>query len=308
MSSAIDLHTHTTISDGDLSPFELLAYAKVCGVKTLSITDHDTLDAYTEKLLEEADALGIRMIMGIELSTTDEQGKRYHITGYGSDLKQEPLISRLSLIRQNRLSAAEQMCECMIREGWNIDMEEVRKTPIVTKAHIGRGFLKHPDNQEKLLLEYNGQLPGVGRFIETWLIRGKPCFIPIEDALKPEEAISLLHECGGIAILAHPSEYALKGDRLENLIPRMIGYGIDGLEAVSIVFDRMHNDTLTEHRTLLTHLAKKHSLCVTGGSDFHTADTSRFGRVIDLGFRNHPWTMDEEDLQAFFELLSKLPA
>lgn len=281
----VDLHVHTNLSDGLHTPEEILHLALSSGVRVLSITDHDTIDAYTDQITDLAQKLELDLIPGVEVSTRDQRGK-YHILGYFADLERaEVLKSNLEKVSKNRHLLAEKICDLLVKAGFFVNPEMLRSLSSVTKAHIARLVLDNPLNRQKLLEDFDGQMPTEGRIVETYMLRGQVAYVkPMSPS--PQEAINWIHRSGGIAILAHPIDNVLKGWDPSSLVDFFVSIGIDGLEAYYIQYDRSNNDTEEERITEFSNLAKSRGMLITGGSDFHHNDTNSIGRFIDLGMSN----------------------
>jgi len=282
----IDLHTHTNYSDGALSPRELLARAHAYQLAAISITDHDTVVAYHEgQAIEIARSIGVELVPGIEWSTRDEHDRKYHILGLLIDVSHPDILRTTSMLAQRRLLQAQRTCERLRELGWHVDVTTLLERPgTVTRAHIALAITAHPKNAERLQ-EVFGRIPNQGELIESLLIRGKPAYVPADDNLSPQEAISLTHTAGGLAILAHPAFNIMHGENIDELCERLARLGIDGFEAINIQYDPHTSREvrlIEEFRTQ----AQARGLVISGGSDFHTSDKTTIGAHVDLGMAN----------------------
>jgi 3',5'-nucleoside bisphosphate phosphatase len=241
---AYDLHMHTTASDGALSPKEIVHKMKQLGKRTISITDHDTM-AGIEEAVAEGKKLGVHVIPGIEL-TTYHQGERIDILGYG--LTETPHLSEvLQKIRDHREKRAMMIIEKFQQIGMNITMEDVEHfsqggvigRPHIAKAVVAKGYVKD-----------------IKTVFDLYLGDGKPCSIE-KMALTPKEGIDLIHEGGGVAVLAHPAVISN-----QEIIEELLQLGFDGIE----VYHPLHN---IDHERKYMKLALQYDLFYTGGSDFH---------------------------------------
>ena len=147
MNGLIDLHIHTNKSDGEFSPIEILNFAKENNVKFLSLTDHDSLDAYTEDVFEKAKELDITLITGVEISTKiDKCG--IHVLGYNVDINNVELNEMLYKIRNARHIYLYDVGKRLIEIGYKIDIDELDKIDVVTKAHISSQIVLNKENEE----------------------------------------------------------------------------------------------------------------------------------------------------------------
>ena len=239
-----DLHAHTTASDGEYSPSDLVRKARALGLQTIAITDHDTLDgiAEAERTGEE---LGVRVIAGVELSTK-YNGKTIDILGYHIRKRGElhELLSNMRKFRENR---AELIIAKFAELGMPISMEDVlefSKGGVIGRPHIAKAVVK------------KGYVSDVQTVFDEYLADGKPCAVD-KRMLSPQEGIDLIHRAGGKAVLAHP--VYLDDELVEELLER---HNFDGIE----VWHRNHGP---EENEKYKRLAAKYRLFMTGGSDFH---------------------------------------
>lgn len=249
----IDLHVHTTASDGTLTPRQLVLYAATKGLKAVAITDHDTIDGVAEAL-EAGEEVGIKVIPGVEISV-DCNGEM-HILGYFIDYKNPRLtegLNRLKMFRENRNPA---IVEKLRGLGFDITMQEVINAAggkIIGRPHFAavmlqKGYVK--DNKEAF---------------ELYLAAGKPAYVK-KDKMTPREGIELITGAGGIPVLAHPKYLRVEeGRELGDLISELKDYGLQGIE----VFYTEHS---TEESDNFYKLALVNKLIITGGTDFHGAN------------------------------------
>jgi predicted metal-dependent phosphoesterase TrpH len=251
--SGIDLHAHTTASDGSLSPTELVTRASELGLAALAVTDHDTLGGLAEARAA-ASVRGLDLLAGVELSVEDEGG-RFHLLGYGFDPESAELAEKLTALRASRAARNDQMAARMTELGLPVTMDDVRAeagedAEVIARPHFAQAMLK------------KGVVTSVKEAFDRYLSTGKPLYQP-KEVLTPAEAISLLHRAGGVAVMAHPGLVPLSraalGDRVCALASDA---GLDGLEA----YYSQHSPADTER---FLQIAARHGLLVTGGSDFH---------------------------------------
>ena len=242
----IDLHSHTTASDGELSPEDLLARARVAGVTTLAVTDHDTVKGLA-RARAAADALGIRLVPGIEVST-EAEAREIHILGHFVD-PTEPGLTRFSdRLQDERAERMGRMVERMNQLGFPVTLDEVER--IAAGAHIGRPHLA-------LALVERGYVTSTREAFDRFLGDGKPGYVS-RFRVSAEDAIAMLHHAGGTATLAHPGSSKVSTPTLE----RLVRAGLDGLEI-------FHPDHVPSQREAFLRQAETLGLVPTAGSDFH---------------------------------------
>lgn len=265
---------------------ELLDMASAYGLSALAITDHDTVSAYTPAVTQHAKELGIELVPGIEFSTTDTDGNKYHVLGLLIDVENRELLKLTAQLKQRREKTTAAIAALLGMLGWILDADAVRgDSDVVTKAHIARAVLNDQRNAPQLLKAF-GRVPTEGEFIEATMSRGKPAFVKSADELSPQEAIRVIHASGGVTLLAHPSFYVMRGEALEPLCAKFVEWGIDGFEAINVQFDKSNGDREVEHIEAFAAAAQTYGLTISGGSDFHHDDETRMGKFIDLGFKN----------------------
>ena len=248
--SRIDLHLHTTHSDGSVSPSEVLRLAHKAGVTALAITDHDIVSGIPDAIAAGAE-LGIEIIPGVEISSCIGKSE-LHILGYCMDWQSPELIRRLAALRVSRHTRNPQIIERLRALGLEITYEEVRAlagTDSVGRPHIAR-----------LLIEKKYVSSAKDAF-DRYLAEGRPAYVARELPL-PVDAIAWIRAAGGVAVLAHPTWAKVSGEGLNTLLTTLKADGLGGLE--------VHYSTHTKRQTTeYLDLAKRLDLLVTGGSDFH---------------------------------------
>lgn len=248
--SRLDLHLHTTHSDGSFTPTEVINLAWKAGVTALAITDHDI----TTGILEAAEAgqeHGIDVIPGIEISSTLGSSE-LHILGYFLDYQDIRLNEQLALLRESRHRRNPKIIERLQAAGIDITYEEVRAlagTESVGRPHIAR-----------VLME-KGVVATAKEAFDLWLADGRPAYVPRE-LPAPSEAIQWIKAAKGLPVLAHPTWVKATEGTLTDLVRRLKADGLAGVE--------VHYSTHTPRQTReYLALAKQLDLLVTGGSDFH---------------------------------------
>lgn len=243
----IDLHTHTTASDGAFPAAELVRRAVEAGIGTLAITDHDTVAGLPEAR-EAARMWGVRIIPGVEFGTTIDSTE-VHMLGYLFDENHPELCAQLESLREGRLGRGRRMVEKLEEAGINVPWERVEAFAVggsVGRPHVAQALIEA------------GYAASVDEAFDLYLAQGRPGFVE-RTGITPEECISLLHRAGGIAVLAHPSWL---GDDFEPILKRLVAAGLDGMEA----YYGSYEPALVD---MLVGIARQHNLVPTGGSDFH---------------------------------------
>jgi predicted metal-dependent phosphoesterase TrpH len=244
--SRIDLHLHSTASDGTTPPSGVVELAAAHGLRSIALTDHDSTSGIAEAR-EAGSRIGVEVIAGIELSTAVKRGE-LHMLGYLIDPENEILRERLQRFRDSRERRAETMVDRLREAGIPITLERV--LDLAAGGSIGRPHVA------RALVEA-GQATSVSDAFERYLVRGKVGYVP-HLRPSPADAIEFIHAAHGVAVLAHP--YSTRD--VETTVSELAGAGLDGLE----VFYSLYND---EQRAFLARLADQHDLVPTGGSDFH---------------------------------------
>lgn len=255
----IDLHTHTTASDGSLSPAVLVRKAHETRLAALAVTDHDTIGGLAEAAAE-AERLGMDFLPGVELSVEDKDG-RFHLLGYGFDPDFPELTEKLVDLRRSRALRNTQMADKMAALGLPVTMDDVRNA---AKKHAEDGeeseVIARPHFAQALIAK--GVVSSVQEAFDKYLASGKPLY-QAKGVLTPADAIALLHRAGGLAVMAHPGLVPLSKPALSARIQSLAeDAGMDGIEA----YYSQHSPADTR---FFLDLAREHKLLVTGGSDFH---------------------------------------
>jgi predicted metal-dependent phosphoesterase TrpH len=256
----IDLHTHTTCSDGALTPEQLFHKARERGIVAMSITDHDTAQAAREDATLAAQQ-GLEFVTGIEISAFDtKQNKEYHVLGYYFDAHHPDILRYEAYCREQRLHRAERIVERLHDKGVPLTMESVLKhaaTGVLGRQHIA------------LALCAEGYTHTTKQAFVKYLANDRPAFVE-KWHFSVQEAIDLIHLAGGVAVLAHPAR-TIHGLTLVN----MVKSGLDGIEVVHPAHDLALRRTYEQ-------FAKGYCLFMTGGSDYHGnkyGDENHFGKT-----------------------------
>lgn len=240
-----DLHLHTFYSDGTYTPQELVNKASEVGLSAIAVTDHDTVEAI-DPVSQCAAKKNIEVIPAIEL-TAEYEGQEVHILGYFIDYKSIELLKKLDFLRDNRRKRMHKMVGKLNKMNVNITAEDVFKfasEAIVGRLHLARALVA------------GGHCVSIYEAFYKYIGENAPAYV-CGFRFSPKEAIKLIRDNKGIAVLAHP--YTMRKD---NLISLFVTDGIQGLE----VYYPEYSNTITEH---YRDLADKYGLLLTGGSDCH---------------------------------------
>ncbi len=244
----IDLHTHTTASDGVLSPTELLDLARANGTKMLAITDHDTVAGY---LSVKSCCSDIRLISGVEISTTWE-GTGIHMVGLNFDPEKTAIKQLLSAQATARRQRAEIILQKLQKVGFSITIDELHE--YAQTAHIGRPHIA------RLMVE-KGYVNSIDKAFKKYLGTGKMGDVKSGWATLTE-ATQAIRQSDGIAVIAHPNHYKMTRTKLLKMLDDFIEAGGQGLEVIS---GKQHPDITTK----FAHIANDKGLYASLGSDFH---------------------------------------
>ena len=245
----LDLHLHSTVSDGRLAPSDLVRFAQQHGVTTMALSDHDATDGVSIAQ-DVGRELGMRIIPAIELST-DLPGASIHILGLFLDHTDPTFQETIRGFRDARLERAEQMVQALTSIGAPIRLERVFE--IAGEGSVGRPHVA------QALLEA-GHIQTIDEAFERFIGRGGPAYFE-GFRLEPAEGVRLIHSVGGFASWAHPNE--LDGRDWHDFLPAVLEAGIDGLEAY------YSKDYGPDYPSLLVEACQTHDLVPTVGSDFH---------------------------------------
>lgn len=267
----IDLHIHTTCSDGVLNPYEVIDEAYKNNVKIISITDHDTISAYTEDLIEYAKKKGIKLIPGIEISTKSNKCG-IHVLGYNIDINNKEFSCILCDLRSTRHKYLYDVSKKLESIGFILDVNTLDKIDAVTKAHIANDVINNKNNKDNLI-KYFDHIPNKGEFIETIMNEGCPCYVK-KETITPSYAADIIRKYGGKPVLAHPVAYKyednLSCDEVLKILKSMDCHAIEG----NYVYVDRNNNKINEVK-LWNKFAIDNALVSTIGSDFHASDGIR---------------------------------
>ncbi|MGQ0737334.1 MAG: PHP domain-containing protein [Acidobacteriota bacterium] len=244
----IDLHLHTTASDGCLTPADLVATASAAGLTVLSVTDHDTVAGLGEAR-RAATRAGLEFVDGIEITAVDD-GNDVHVLGYFVRPPDHRLAAFLSEQRAARVARMRHMGERLARLGVTVDVEAlIAGAAEMPGASVGRPLLARA-------LVRAGRAVSVDEAFRRYLGTGKPGFVP-RSGPSPAEVVQVIHAAGGLASMAHPGI-----TRRPQVLGALVAAGLDAIEVY-------HSDHPEDVRLALLDYATRHRLLTTGGSDFH---------------------------------------
>ena len=247
---AIDLHVHSTFSDGTLTPSELVELALKSNLEAFALTDHDTIDGIGEAL-SAAKGKDIEVVPGIEFST-EYKGKDIHILGYYINPCNETFNKKIVEFKNSREIRNQKMCKKLKELGIDIDYDSfcaLFPDSVITRAHYAKYMIN------------KGYIKSIDEAFDKYIGDDAPGFVPREK-ITPAKAVSLILECGGIPVLAHPILYKYSDSALETLVSELQRAGLKGIETIYSTYSN-------SDEKLIRKLASKYRLLITGGSDFH---------------------------------------
>jgi len=255
----IDLHCHTTASDGLLTPHDLIIRAKKEGITVLAIADHDTV-AGIEEAMFVAKENDLSLIPAIELSLDFPTGD-LHLLGYGINYNNQDFIKRIQKLKSAREERILKIIKKLNKINIDLTIEDVNKESNGAspgKPHVARALVK------------KGYATDVKSAIKKYLIKGMPGYVS-KEKLDLEAAFKLICNAGGAAVLAHPKSMQCINEReYQRILESFISYGLVGIE----VYAAIHKEIDVK---MFAGIARRHNLITTGGSDFHGENGSRLG-------------------------------
>lgn len=254
----IDLHTHSTFSDGTFTPSQLVKYAEEKGLKAFALTDHDTTEGVKEAKSIETN---VEVISGVEISTRYDK-KEIHIVGLYVNENDADLNKQLKYYREKRVTRNFEILEKLNSLGVNITLDDVKESctgDVISRAHIAKALVS------------KGFVGSYTEAFDRYLGDNKCAYVPRE-TLNYEESMELITKAGGVPVLAHPLLYKMSDTNLENM---MVKLRQKGLKAVEVYYST-HSNSDTQH---VMAMANRVGLLYSGGSDFHGATKPK----IDMG-------------------------
>lgn len=247
----VDLHIHSTFSDGTCSIPELIQAALERNLRAIAITDHDCIDGIS-RADEIGRAQGIEVIPGVELSC-EIDGKDIHVLGYMLDIENTGLIHKLHEMKQARYARAEKMIRNLNRQGVDLRFDTVLK--IAGEGAIGRPHIAAAMLKEELIYSFR-------EAFDKYIGYDSPAYVE-KMTLHPREVFQIILDAGGIPVLAHPGVTGI-----DERIPEFSRMGLRGIEAY-------HSEHPPPVQKYYADYARRHGLLVTGGSDFHSTNQTR---------------------------------
>jgi predicted metal-dependent phosphoesterase TrpH len=271
----VDLHLHTTASDGVLSPSEIVRYAKAKGLQAIAITDHDTIEGLEEGL-SEGEKIGFEVIPGIEISAEHSPGSM-HILGFFLDIHHPLLNEKLGYLQKARAERNPKIVEKLNRLGVDITFEEVLKAS--GGGQVGRPHFANVLLEKKYVRSFQ-------EAFDRFLKKGASAYVD-KFRFTSKEALYFINEAKGIAVLAHPNTLGMEGySELEKLILQLVDEGLKGIE----VYYPEHSPLeVAQYKTL----AERHGLLTTGGTDYHGIEKNGLDIGVGRGQMKIPYTMVE---------------
>lgn len=249
---SIDLHIHSTFSDGSMTPTQLVQYARKKGLSAIAITDHDAIDGIDEAC-DAGKRLGVSVVPGIELSVK-QCGLTLHLLGYLFDRTQPEFLEALRKLQEGRVERNHKILHILHRQGIAIQFSELLQ--ISGQGQSGRPHIA------QLLIRKN-VVHSMDEAFNKYLGQGGSAYVP-RFVFPAAEAISLIHKAGGLAVLAHPQQLEKMGGNCSEVIADLSRQGLDGIEVYYPTHSR-------QYRKILLGLAQKYNVLATGGSDYHGA-------------------------------------
>jgi predicted metal-dependent phosphoesterase TrpH len=247
MPSRADLHTHSTYSDGRLTPTELIERAVSNGLEVIALTDHDCTDGIAEALGAAQRHPPLLFIAGVELST-DLPREEVHVLGYFLDWQNPRFQDRLDRLRRSRLERGQKMLAKLKHLGVEVSWQRVKE--IAGDGAVGRPHIA-------LAMLEAGHISSLEEAFERYLARNRPAYVEREK-ISPAEAVQLLTAASGLPVLGHPRD-------LQNLKPLVLELKRAGLVGIEVYYQDYEHETIER----LLAVARQHDLLPLGGSDFH---------------------------------------
>jgi predicted metal-dependent phosphoesterase TrpH len=277
--SYVDLHCHSTASDGTLAPREVVRLAKQCSLSALALTDHDTVAGCAEAA-DEAEKLGIDFLCGIEISAEYPPPGTMHILGYGVDPDSPQLKNLTETLIAGRDNRNPKIVQKLNEMGVAVTMDEWENEAggkVVGRPHLAA------------ILVRKGYVSSIKNAFEKYIGQGAPAYFD-KERLTPRQALERIKAAGGLAVLAHPIQLRTQNDaELERVVKDLVDLGLAGVETI-------HSDHDAEWIEKTTRLADKYHLLKAGGSDFHGSNK----KDIQLGSAN-----DRRIAREFYDALAQ---
>lgn len=266
----IDLHVHSTYSDGTYTPTELISLANDAGLSAIALTDHDSI-AGIQEAVQAAAHTDIEVVPGVELSC-DYNGQEVHMLGLYISPDDKKFSAELEEFGRIRESRNKRMVELLAKEGLDITYEKLlaaNPDSVITRGNIARYLVE------------NGCVKDRSTVFSKYLGDDCCCFVP-RPKISPIEAIAMIHQAGGLAFLAHPLLYHMNLESLTELLTKLKANGLDGLEAVYSTYQPGDERNMKK-------LAEELDLLISGGSDFHGSNKPHIRLGVGMGWLYVPY-------------------
>jgi len=271
----VDLHLHTTASDGVLSPSGVVRYAKAKGLQAIAITDHDTIEG-CEEGLSEGERIGFEVIPGIEISADYSPGSM-HILGFFLDIHHPLLNERLEYLQKARAERNPKMVARLNQLGIDVTYEEVMKAS--GGGQVGRPHFANVLLEKKVVRSFQ-------EAFDRFLKKGAPAYVD-KFRFTSKEALHFINEAQGVAVLAHPNTLGVnRYSELEKLIVQLVDEGLKGIE---VYYPEHSAGEAAQYKTL----ADRYSLLSTGGTDYHGIEKNELDIGVGRGEMKLPYSIVE---------------
>ncbi len=271
----VDLHLHTTASDGVLSPAEIVRYAKAKGLQAIAITDHDTIEGCEEGLLE-GNRIGFEVIPGIEISAEYSPGSM-HILGFHLDIHHPLLNERLEYLQKARAERNPKMVAKLNQLGINITYEEVLKAS--GGGQVGRPHFANVLLEKKVVRSFQ-------EAFDRFLRKGAAAYVD-KFRFTSKEALHFIREARGVAVLAHPNTLGVsRSSELEKVIAQLVDEGLQGIE---VYYPEHSSAEVAQYKAL----ADRYKLLSTGGTDYHGIEKNELDIGVGRGEMKLPYSIVE---------------
>ncbi len=272
---SVDLHLHTTASDGVLSPAEIVRYAKSKGLQAIAITDHDTIEG-CEEALSEGSRVGFEVIPGIEISAEYSPGSM-HILGFFLDIHHPLLNERLEYLQKARAERNPKMVAKLNQLGIKVTYEEVLRAS--GGGQVGRPHFANVLLEKKIVKSFQ-------EAFDRFLKKGAPAYVD-KFRFTSKEALHFIHESRGVAVLAHPNTLGVsRYSELEKVIVQLADEGLQGIE---VYYPEHSSAEVTQYKTL----ADRYNLLSTGGTDYHGIEKNELDIGVGRGEMKLPYSIVE---------------
>ncbi len=271
----VDLHLHTTASDGVLSPAEIVRYAKAKGLQAIAITDHDTIEG-CEEGLSEGKRIGFEVIPGIEISAEYSPGSM-HILGFHLDIHHPLLNERLEYLQKARAERNPKMVAKLNQLGINITYEEVLKAS--GGGQVGRPHFANVLLEKKVVRSFQ-------EAFDRFLRKGAAAYVD-KFRFTSKEALHFIREARGVAVLAHPNTLGVsRSSELEKVIAQLVDEGLQGIE---VYYPEHSSAEVAQYKAL----ADRYKLLSTGGTDYHGIEKNELDIGVGRGEMKLPYSIVE---------------